>query len=121
MKSPFIVHVAATLLAYFSMGAQSYSDSFVDGNTLLSFCEVSPHNASGYILGVVDANTSIKFDVLNNGNLQWRPKKICIPSGVTGGQLVDIACSYIKNTPEDRHWPASMLVYTSVHKSFPCQ
>lgn len=47
-------------------------------------------------------------------------KMICTPSGVTYGQLVDIAQKYFQEHPETRNQAAVDLIFDAFRHSFPC-
>ena len=91
----------------------------IDGNKLFEFCEffsarlpTLPLDASkggycvGYIQGVHDALKPTRV--------------ICVPDGVTGGQLGDVVKLYFGNHPENRHLPAAELVTAALKEKFPC-
>jgi hypothetical protein len=44
----------------------------------------------------------------------------CIPDQVTMEQVTDVFCSYLRDTPQDRHVPAAFLFQHAVQKAWPC-
>jgi hypothetical protein len=49
------------------------------------------------------------------------PLDICIPNGVTGGQMIAIIRNYLQAHPENRHWPAASLVWNALIEKYPCK
>ena len=112
MRRAILVAVALTAL-------WSEEATAIDGNKLFEHCEfftarlpTLPLDASkggyciGYIQGVHDALQPTRV--------------ICVPGGVTGGQLGDVVKIYLRNHPEDRHRPAEELVAAALKEKFPC-
>ncbi|WP_425495018.1 Rap1a/Tai family immunity protein [Pandoraea commovens] len=84
------------------------------GNDLMSNCDDQGVNRSfclGFISGVV-----------NGANvMQTREQRvICVPSGVTVGQLTDIVVRALRTHPESRHMDAGFLTLVGVATTFPC-
>ncbi|WP_366008279.1 Rap1a/Tai family immunity protein [Hyphomonas sp.] len=46
---------------------------------------------------------------------------LCVPKGVTYGQLLDIVVGFLKGSPEGRHYAASFLIYTALFDAYGCQ
>lgn len=78
-----------------------------------------------YIDGVVQADDAHlllmmlrtkKFDEF----AKERPRYICIPDGVTKGQIYDVALKYLQDNPEDRHRSAALLARTALWRTWPC-
>jgi hypothetical protein len=82
---------------------------FLTGNDLLSRMNsdevVQRMFALGYVAGVSDAQQHV-FS--------------CPPSGVTNGQVRDVAKSYIEANPGIRHKSADMLVTDALKQVWPC-
>lgn len=101
-----IATVAAVLTL---LSAPAHAD-FKSGNELLDHTNVDNYynkgNAMGYIMGVVDAYSSIY---------------ICPPATITGGQVQDIVKSYLAQNPATRHEGASILVFRAMVEFFPCK
>ena len=85
------------------------SAEFLTGNDLLSRMNsdevVQRMFALGYVAGVSDAQQHV-FS--------------CPPSGVTNGQVRDVAKSYIEANPGIRHKTADMLVTDALKQAWPC-
>lgn len=104
--------VATSLTATDSLAATS-SVSY-SGNQLLSNCEENGVNRSfclGFIRGVVNGAAMIQNE--------QRPL-LCVPSGVTVGQLTDIVVQGLRIHPESRHMDAGFLSLIAVAAAFPC-
>lgn len=50
-----------------------------------------------------------------------RALEICMPTGVTMGQTVDVVKKWLQNSPENRHMDAAFLVLIALRKGFPCR
>lgn len=59
---------------------------------------------SGYVTGYADGNSLL-----------------CIPGGVTRGQLLAIVSKYLKNNPEVWNLPSEVLIFNSLVHTFPCK
>jgi hypothetical protein len=90
--------------------------SFADGNKLLQFCQSEDSADVMWCAGYISAAASASQSdwVLKNSSL-----KVCLPSGVTLKQLIDMAVKYLKDNPEKRHYDAFHLVVAS-WSSFAC-
>lgn len=58
----------------------------------------------GYVTGVVDANAPV----------------LCVPSGVSAGQLVAVVRKYLAANPEIWNLPADVVVTLALGEAFPC-
>ncbi len=80
---------------------------FYDGNRLYEECKgQSALSCLGYIVGVAD--TARLF-----------PKPICVPEGVTAGQLRAVVLKYMEEHPEDRHYSGTSVVGSALLGAFP--
>ena len=61
--------------------------------------------ALGYIVGVTDA---------------FIGTAICIPQGVSQGQLMDVVKNFLNRAPQARNLPANVLVMVAVEEHWPC-
>lgn len=59
---------------------------------------------NGYIRGVVDAPGSL----------------LCVPNGVTMGQMLAIVKKYVREHPEKWMWNGSWMVTMALSEAFPC-
>lgn len=88
---------------------------FYDGNELLRLCETSDGDyAMMYVMGVADHIAVSRWE----GGLS---SLICIPAGVTGAQMRDVACKALRDKPETRHLTAAGLVYEALLISWQCR
>ena len=82
------------------------------GNGLLEAClKLEEPFARGYCGGFVAGAGQA---------LQWGASDICLPAGVTLGQMSDVAVRYLQAHPEIRHHPAVALVRAALFEAFPC-
>ena len=96
--------------------------SFNTGNDLYAKCSAVKSEATyyqdsayclAYVIGIVDAfefNEGVKSGL-----------KLCVPGGVTAGQLRDIVVRYLQNKPQDRHNAGSVIIFLAMSEAFPCQ
>src|SRR5579872_350884 len=74
---------------------RSAQPSFETGNTLYAVCTSGNQaRCAGYIVGVADV-----FQSQNT-------TPVCLPTGVTGLQLVDVVKKYLADNPAERHYAA---------------
>lgn len=83
--------------------------AFYTGNELHEKCaETTPWFCMGFIAGVIDHST---------GSLT---RVICLPTGVTIGQVMDVVVNYLDDHPERRHRAAEEIVVDAGYQAFPC-
>lgn len=46
---------------------------------------------------------------------------LCVPTGVTYGQIQDVIVKFLGDRPEGRHYSASFLIYTALFDAYGCQ
>lgn len=91
--------------------------AFTTGNELLRDCE--PTNAlSLHCLGYING-FRLGFGFVMN-RWQIEPKEMCIPDGVTNGQIRDVVLQYIRENPQTSHESSQFLILWSLSKAFPC-
>jgi hypothetical protein len=44
----------------------------------------------------------------------------CVPDGVTGSQVNDVAMKYLAEHPQQRHFSAPSLIAKALSEAFPC-
>ena len=81
------------------------------GNELLKVCPARDKTTcttyiNGWVEGIIVPKSLTKL--------------ICIPEGVTLGQLTDVFLNYLRAHPEERHEGASFLTFRAMKKAFPC-
>jgi hypothetical protein len=47
-------------------------------------------------------------------------KSMCVPSGVTNGQIMDVILNFLEKYPENRHKSAAILSSFAIWEAFPC-
>lgn len=89
---------------------------FEMGTTLLAKCQnKAPEYAlacTAYIVGAVDG---IKKDIFLG-----RAKDNCWPDQLGAEQVRDIVIKYLKDYPDQRGFPASLVVSVALNDRFPC-
>ena len=68
----------------------------------------------GYIVGVVDSFNTTSV-------LKGEERILCIPQGVTSGQLVLVMRKSMQEHPETLHLPASAHTLSALTAAFPCE
>jgi hypothetical protein len=118
-----IVKLAAALFACFLLVSIPAHSS--TGNDLKETCDLDQgkflsHSAcTGYILGAVEMT-----ELINAAADRSKDKKqfsVCIPAGITYGQIVDVVKKFVDDHPEERHQKASVMVFLAVQHAFPCK
>ena len=92
----------------------------LDGEHISSGENIDASFCNGYILGVGDMDSFLRaFEQerkVNSGIVH-----LCVPSGVTTGQVVRVVAKWLKNNPEKLEMPASALVLAALREAFPCK
>jgi len=104
----------------FTLAAASAQAEFYRGNDLSEVCVDSETDTTaymryarcgGYILGVVDSITRLKaYD-----------DALCLPDGVTAGQLTKVVEKFIDDNPAELHRPGAEVVAFAMFDAFPCE
>lgn len=107
--------VWAAALALLSAQPVENQAFYETGNTLHAQCadrdiQVQCH---AFILGALYSATTVEELV--------GIKPVCVPSGVTNGQMVDIVLAYIRDNPTQRHLPGPQLILMARAAAFPCK
>lgn len=124
MKTTAWLTAIVLALTSLAMPGAAWSQSFVNGNMLWSWCGSTssgeaPVSCTTYIMGVSDGEANAIF-VRQNMNQGIGPF-YCFPSGVTAAQIVDVARKYMAEHPEQREYGAANLVVMSLTYAFPCE
>jgi hypothetical protein len=100
MKKFILASIAALSL-------NAHATYFIDGNKLLNEMDNNSGRmySLGYVVGVVDSLNQVVF---------------CLPPTVTAGQIKDMIHNYLRNTPAERHLPASVIIANAFIGGFPC-
>ena len=105
----------------------AYAD-FYTGNDLLRFCTVresdpiyfqSDARCAGFIVGAADGAETIGLYLDVTRSDVESHQLVCIPQGVTVGQLQEIVVAALRANPENRHQSASLLVLAALKKRLP--
>ena len=86
---------------------------------------------NGYLEACTSENVDIEFSCINftiglfegiqGGIAAVDAKQIfCSPSGATVGQMLDVVVKYIRDNPDIRHLPTSVIAAFSLKRAFPC-
>ena len=107
-----IIAGVMTVTAIITPHSVSAFDGFQTGNTLLTRC-TSPNLdiCLGYLEGIADA--------LALGSPVYK-SRACMPSGISGRQLIDIIVEFLQSHAAIRHFQAASLVAVAFANSFPC-
>lgn len=107
--------IAALLLIGASHGAMA--GGFESGNSLLTKCEDEKLEENALCYGYLEAVS----DTFERAAV-WEgfESDICMPVGVTVGQLLKIWIKWANEHPEDLHFEASSIVLNAYIAAFPC-
>lgn len=86
------------------------------GNELLSWVNGATYErlkAAYYMDGIVDG--------INMAGLAAGKPVVCIPQGVNLGQVTDVVIKEMKNSPENRHMEAQVLIMVTLRNTWPCK
>ena len=100
MKKLFLI------LAFFSVSA--FAQSKTDGNQLLSDLKDGFNWRNGFGIGYVQA-------------IAESSDNLCVPKGVTNGQLYDIVKIFIDQNPSIRHLHRLYITQHALTTTYPCK
>ena len=104
----FILLAAAAL----SLAPATANAGWKTGNNLYESCKserpLQYADCTSFSMGIIDASELLG-------------KTLHIPADITAGQLHDIVFKYLENHPENRHWPASILVWNAIREAYPAE
>ncbi len=80
----------------------------ITGKQLLSFAKNNDFYSRGYFMGYVQA-------------VAEQYLFLCIPSGVTNGQLAAVVKKYLSEHPEELHLQGNALIERAFKKAWPCE
>src|SRR3954454_9533852 len=89
------------LLVTISASYAAEDQLFVNGNILYELCQ-KPGDVGtvrGYVTGVIDYNATLR-------SVEERISPLCVPNNVTGSQVSNIVCQYVRNNPKIRLYSA---------------
>ncbi|MDX6807150.1 Rap1a/Tai family immunity protein [Terrihabitans rhizophilus] len=101
-----------TAIALLAMTGSAHAlDYWNTGNRLHQQCSGSGRALVGaYAIAVEDTDTQ-------GGHVK---RDYCTPDGIVMGQVIDVVCTYLQNTPEKRHYVGPILVREALTKAWPC-
>lgn len=73
----------------------------------LSYC-------TAYLEGMVDGGTFVA-----NGDANRFP--VCVPPGVTMGEVIRVVLKFADDNPEKLHWGAAPFVTLALARAYPCE
>jgi Rap1a immunity proteins len=92
-------------------------NDLIEGNGLLEACTsrqpLQGAMCIGYIRGVIDGENMM------GTALNKRPL-VCLPQGVTLGQVEDVIVKYLKDNPAERNKPSAGLIGIAAASAWPC-
>ena len=105
-------------LAGFIPISQARSQSAVGtetGNDFYAGCRGAPKTLEclAYVQGVVGGAEAM---AIATGR-----RLICVPPGVTSGQLQDVIVTSLRNNPADNHLLIAALAFIALETAFPCK
>ena len=91
----------------------AFADSFATGNQLYRSCLQNALESESYIRGLSDA-----FQIVNGP--QGKFPRICMRVGMSGDQVRDVVCNYLRDNPQYREDDAASLAFMALTGAFPC-
>jgi hypothetical protein len=86
----------------------------VTSQQIATICNENPPACLTYVVGALDGYFSAMVD---NG----RPITICLPAGISNGQLATIAVRFIRAHPERTTANAGEMVVLALRQAYPCR
>lgn len=124
------------IFALFMLIAAAYveAEQPYTGNNLISDCRyaldpepgkfVEAGRCMGFVSGIVMANEAYSALIarrIGGGESQYQKlRSLCIPDGVTLGQMVRVVTKSIEDVPATSHYSAGVLALTALVRVFPC-
>jgi hypothetical protein len=109
-----VIHMLRYLIVALVLAAEQPAQG-VSGNELREYCTGKDNQACfGFILGTLDYNDLLQALSPPEG------MRLCVPTGVTVGQLRDVVNKYMGQHPENAHHAATMTVINAVTTAWPC-
>lgn len=97
-----------------SVGPSSAQEKLSVGNGFFVACGPSSQLCANYSSGIIDGL------IFGEARLPAAQKNFCIPEGVTYGQLVIVATTFMAKHPEVLHLATASLFHRSFVAAFPC-
>jgi len=107
--------IQAGLVAFaMALGCGETWAQWVSAQQLQEYCDAEEGVfygvCSGYISAVADMQ---HFPLVMNG------RKLCTPPGVDRSQLVEVVKKYLREHPEQYHFPGSFIVFEALTEAWP--
>ena len=113
---PFCGPAAALAVALLVGRAEAQGvAAFESGNQLLAKCDRSADFCFGFVEAIADAMNAARSSSGTVGG--WTA---CIPAGAASDQAGDIAVTYLRNHPEQRHASAASVLGNALANALPC-
>lgn len=115
-----MVRIAAftllTILVTMSSPSTQQLRSFVSGNALHDHCQDAVRRmiCAGYMTAIADLLSATPDE-------EFFGRLVCLPNGVTNGQLREVGSRYLANNPATRHAAAAELVVAAFAEAWPCR
>ncbi|HAD86585.1 MAG TPA: hypothetical protein DCG48_04415 [Rhodospirillaceae bacterium] len=113
------IFLASFLISMIAYSTDVFAGFFETGNSLYSDCEgedFKKFKCFGYVVGAYDMHAFMAAAIKRSGGKQV----ICGPDGLTVGQMRDVVVKYLKDNPDKRHHPASILAFAAFADAWPC-
>jgi hypothetical protein len=97
-------------LVAISIAPQQGFAASATGNALHEWCSNGNPMAIAFVTGAKDMAALVAPE----------PGYFCIPKGVTNGQIKDVVCKWLEDSPAERHKPAAYLTITALGQTWAC-
>ena len=112
------MNIKVVVFALVMTASMVVQGAWLTGGQLLEDCESENYfekgSCTGYIEGVDDSAVTL-------AHWEGLAEPICIPGGVTSGQLRLVVMKHLNKHPEELHMTASSLVLKALFEAFPCE
>lgn len=117
MRARMILALAMVPLMSSLSEAEDGFTQFMTGNRLSELCgaknSVDEAVCVGFVEGVSDT-----LEAWRSQDPAIPGAKGCIPKGVTVGQLQKVVVKYLRQHPEELHYPGAALVITAINEAW---
>jgi hypothetical protein len=118
----FAVTVAAPA---YGADRQSLTNWDPTGNDLVASCSATSEFESGACIGFIQG----VINGFNSGTTVQHVRSVeqhavfdlCVPNGVTNGQLTKVVLAYTDKHPEQLHYPADIIVTKAIGEAWPLE
>jgi Rap1a immunity proteins len=118
--------LAATVVApAYGVDRQGLARWDPTGNDLVASCSATSEFESGscigFIQGVINGFNSGTIVQHGRGNGEHSILDLCVPNGVTNGQVTKVVLAYTDKHPEQLHYPADVIVTKAISEAWPLE